>query len=143
MMAMRTKFASVTMTTTVRDTMSAMVEEKEWCVLLLDSNQQLVGLLTWADIHGLHVNAMESLSRRPTTWKVDMSPNNPVPITGLNRKHSILVIEGQTHSGMPRGAKNSLALNELNRLLFIHIETISKHTPLTLYAKQPMRNHRD
>jgi hypothetical protein len=30
--------------------MSAMVEEKEWCVLLLDSNQQLLGLLTLADI---------------------------------------------------------------------------------------------
>jgi hypothetical protein len=50
MMAMRTRFASVSMTTTVRDAMSAMVEEKEWCVLLLDSNQQLLGLLTLADI---------------------------------------------------------------------------------------------
>ena len=50
MMAMRTRFASVSMTTTVRDAMSAMVEEKEWCVLLLDSNQRLLGLLTLADI---------------------------------------------------------------------------------------------
>ena len=50
MMAMRTRFASVSMTTTVRDAMSVMVEEKEWCVLLLDSNQQLLGLLTLADI---------------------------------------------------------------------------------------------
>lgn len=50
MMAMRTRFASVSMIATVRDAMSAMVEEKEWCVLVLDSNGQLLGLLTWADI---------------------------------------------------------------------------------------------
>ena len=32
---------------------------------------------------------------------------------GLNKEHYILVMEGQTHFGMPRGAKMSLALHEL------------------------------
>ena len=33
-------------------------------------------------------------------------------------------IEGQTHFGMPRGAKIGLVLNERNGLLFIQIQTL-------------------
>ncbi len=58
-------------------------------------------------------------------------------------------IEGQTHFGMPRGAKLSLTLNEPKLVaLGSTSNTNSKHAPqsgsnlLTWYAKQPMANHR-
>lgn len=56
-MAMRTRFASLSSDCTVREAMSAMVLEKEWCVLLLDSNRRLSGLLTLADIQQAAGNA--------------------------------------------------------------------------------------
>ncbi|KAG0564110.1 hypothetical protein KC19_8G083600 [Ceratodon purpureus] len=56
-MAMRTRFATLSPDSTVRDAMSAMVLEKEWCVLLLDSNRRLSGLLTLADIQQAAGNA--------------------------------------------------------------------------------------
>ncbi|XP_024392451.1 chloride channel protein CLC-e [Physcomitrium patens] len=56
-MAMRTSFASLSLGSTVREAMSVMVLEKEWCVLLLDSNQRLAGLLTLADIQQAAGNA--------------------------------------------------------------------------------------
>lgn len=49
-MAMRTRFATVSPETTVREAMTAMLSEKEWCVLLLDTDRRLLGLLTLADI---------------------------------------------------------------------------------------------
>lgn len=56
-MAMRTRFAALSADSTVRDAMSAMALEKEWCVLLLDSNCRLSGLLTLADIQQAAGNA--------------------------------------------------------------------------------------
>ena len=55
------------------------------------------------------------------------------------------------HFGMPRGAKTSLALNELEWVaIHSNSNTTSKHvlqlarlSLLILYAKQPMENHRD
>lgn len=57
-MAMRTRFAALSPDSTVREAMSAMVIEKEWCVLLLDSNRRLSGLLTLADIRQAAGNAI-------------------------------------------------------------------------------------
>lgn len=56
-MAMRTRFATLSPDSTVREAMSAMVLEREWCVLLLDSNRRLSGLLTLADIQQAAGNA--------------------------------------------------------------------------------------
>jgi len=56
-MAMRTRFAALSADSTVREAMSAMALEKEWCVLLLDSNSCLFGLLTLADIQQAAGNA--------------------------------------------------------------------------------------
>lgn len=56
-MAMKTRFASLSSDCTVREAMSAMVLEKEWCVILLDSNRRLSGLLTLADIQQAAGNA--------------------------------------------------------------------------------------
>ena len=56
-MAMRARFATLSPDSTVREAMSAMVLEKEWCVLLLDSNRRLSGLLTLADIQQAAGNA--------------------------------------------------------------------------------------
>ena len=63
---------------------------------------------------------------------------------GLNEEYfiSVMFIEGQTHFGMPRGAKLSLALNEPEWIaLHSKLNTCSEHalqvdiSNLILYAK--------
>lgn len=56
-MAMRTRFAALSLDSTVREAMSVMELEKEWCVILLDSNRRLSGLITLADIQQAAGNA--------------------------------------------------------------------------------------
>ena len=57
-------------------------------------------------------------------------------------------IEGQTHFGMPRGAKIGLVLNKgmgyfsFRFKHFLLVGTTSGKKVLILYAEQPLENHR-
>ncbi|KAG6553623.1 hypothetical protein Mapa_004537 [Marchantia paleacea] len=68
--AMRTRYAALVGNTSVQDAMRTMLVEKEWCVIVVNEDHNLEGILTLADIQ----QEAEKVKRTETEGELDQRP---------------------------------------------------------------------
>jgi len=105
--AMRTKFATVGLEATIREAVAAMLLKKEWCVLLLDQNQQLQGLITLGDIQqaaesittvGLEMEAESSIV---AFWEKVKSKQVVTATQGMSLRAALRLMTGRGLRQLP------------------------------------------